>query len=84
MSHMKSLIGLFQERTGPLAAREHTMNNHASVTAGITSTVGTAMATRSDIYARPDVDDMEYEGAGNHDAHFFARLLARVRPRRVL
>ncbi|MGH9159089.1 MAG: class I SAM-dependent methyltransferase, partial [Vicinamibacteraceae bacterium] len=86
------------------------MNNHASVTAGLTSTedapplgamsdtspassrlgtpsfgrVGTAMATRPDIYARPDVYDMEYEGAGNHDAHFFARLLARVRPRRVL
>ena len=43
-----------------------------------------AMATRSDIYARPDVYEMEYEGAGNDDAHFFARLLARVRPRRVL
>jgi SAM-dependent methyltransferase len=27
---------------------------------------------------------MEYEGASNHDAEFFARLLARVRPRRVL
>lgn len=27
---------------------------------------------------------MEYAGAGNHDALFFARLLARVRPRRVL
>jgi len=27
---------------------------------------------------------MEYEGASNQDAHFFARLLARVRPRRVL
>src|SRR5262249_7744687 len=35
-------------------------------------------------YARPDVYDMEYEGASNHDARFFARLLARVRPRRVL
>jgi trans-aconitate methyltransferase len=32
----------------------------------------------------PDIYDMEYEGAGNHDARFFARLLARVRPRRVL
>jgi SAM-dependent methyltransferase len=42
------------------------------------------MSTRSDIYARPDVYDMEYEGASNHDARFFARLLARVRPRRVL
>lgn len=39
---------------------------------------------RSDVYARPDVYDMEYVGAGNHDARFFARLLARVRPRRVL
>ena len=39
---------------------------------------------RSDIYARPDLYDMEYEGAGNEDAHFFARVLARVRPRRVL
>ncbi len=42
------------------------------------------MSARADIYARPDVYDMEYEGASNHDARFFARLLARVRPRRVL
>jgi trans-aconitate methyltransferase len=42
------------------------------------------IVARSDIYARPDVYDMEYEGASNHDARFFARLLARVRPRRVL
>ena len=42
------------------------------------------MSTRSDIYARPDLYDMEYEGASNQDAQFFARLLARVRPRRVL
>jgi SAM-dependent methyltransferase len=41
-------------------------------------------SARTDIYARPDLYDMEHEGAGNHDAHFFARLLARVRPRRVL
>jgi len=27
---------------------------------------------------------MEYDGASHQDAHFFARLLARVRPRRVL
>ena len=27
---------------------------------------------------------MEYAGASNEDAHFFARLVARVRPRRVL
>jgi hypothetical protein len=39
------------------------------------------ISTPSDIYARPDVYDMEYEGASNHDARFFARLLARVRPR---
>jgi ubiquinone/menaquinone biosynthesis C-methylase UbiE len=39
---------------------------------------------RSEVYARPDVYDMEYEGDGNRDAHFFARLLGRVRPRRVL
>jgi hypothetical protein len=30
------------------------------------------MSTRSDIYARPDVYDMEYQGASNHDARFFA------------
>jgi SAM-dependent methyltransferase len=36
------------------------------------------------VYARPDVYDMEYEGASNQDAHFFARMLARVRPRRLL
>jgi SAM-dependent methyltransferase len=42
--------------------------------------LGTGRATRSDVYARPDIYDMEYEGAGNHDA----RLLARVRRRRVL
>jgi tRNA1(Val) A37 N6-methylase TrmN6 len=41
-------------------------------------------STRTDIYARPDVYDMEYEGASNHDARFFARLVARARPRRVL
>src|SRR5262245_741947 len=39
---------------------------------------------RSEVYARPDVYDMEYEGASNQDAHFFARLLARARARRVL
>ena len=42
------------------------------------------MSTRSDIYARPDLYDMDYEGTSNHDARFFARLLGRVRPRRVL
>ena len=46
--------------------------------------LSSGMSTRTDVYARPDVYDMEYEGASNHDAHFFARLLARVRPRRVL
>src|SRR5262245_57596721 len=53
------------------------MNAHASVAGAISSTPST-------IYARPDVYDLEYEGADNHDARFFARLLARVRPRRVL
>jgi ubiquinone/menaquinone biosynthesis C-methylase UbiE len=38
----------------------------------------------AEIYSRPDVYDMEYEGARNHDARFFARLLTRIRPRRVL
>src|SRR5262249_2604407 len=42
------------------------------------------VSARSDIYARPDVYDMEYEGASNEDAHFFSLVLARVRPRRVL
>jgi len=37
-----------------------------------------------DIYARPDVYDLEHEDAGNQDARFFARLLGRIRPRRVL
>lgn len=41
-------------------------------------------SNRSDIYARPDLYEMEYEGASNEDAHFFARVLARLRPRRVL
>jgi ubiquinone/menaquinone biosynthesis C-methylase UbiE len=45
---------------------------------------GTHVSNRSDIYARPDVYDMEYEGASNEDAHFFARMAARFRPRRVL
>jgi hypothetical protein len=45
---------------------------------------GTSMSTRSDIYARPDVYDMKYEGDSNQDARFFARRLARIRPRRVL
>src|SRR5262249_42162140 len=44
----------------------------------------TGVSGRSDIYARPDLYDMEYEGASNEDAHFFAGLLARIRPRRVL
>ena len=39
---------------------------------------------RAEVYARPDIYDMEHQGASNHDAHFFARLLARIRPRRVL
>ena len=42
------------------------------------------LSNRSDIYRRPDLYDMEYAGASNEDAHFFARLVARVRPRRVL
>jgi ubiquinone/menaquinone biosynthesis C-methylase UbiE len=46
--------------------------------------MNSAMATRSEIYARPDLYDMEYEGARNSDAWFIARLLSRVRPRRVL
>src|SRR5262249_29321992 len=46
--------------------------------------LGAAMVARADIYARPDVYHREYERASNHDARFFARLLARVRPRRVL
>src|SRR5262249_39765141 len=45
---------------------------------------GTRVSAPSEIYARPDVYDMEHEGDGNQDAHFFARLLARERPRRVL
>jgi ubiquinone/menaquinone biosynthesis C-methylase UbiE len=45
---------------------------------------GTRISERPDIYARPDIYDMEYEGASNRDARFFARLLARVRSRRVL
>ena len=45
---------------------------------------GDGMDLRSDIYDRPDLYDMEYLGAPNEDARFFARLLARVRPRRVL
>ena len=48
------------------------------------SSHSTHASTRSDIYARPDLYDMEYEGDSNRDVQFFARLLARVRPRRVL
>jgi SAM-dependent methyltransferase len=44
----------------------------------------TGLSARSDVYGRPDVYDMEYAGASNDDARFFARLLARIRPRRVL
>ena len=44
----------------------------------------TGLSNRCDIYGRPDLYDMEYAGASNEDAHFFARLVARVRPRRVL
>jgi ubiquinone/menaquinone biosynthesis C-methylase UbiE len=43
-----------------------------------------ARSERSDIYGRPDLYDMEHAGDGNDDARFFARLLARVQPRRVL
>src|SRR5262245_46777029 len=42
------------------------------------------VANQSDIYARPDLYAMEYEGAPNEDVQFLARLLARFRPRRVL
>jgi trans-aconitate methyltransferase len=45
---------------------------------------GAGRSARFDVYARPDIYEMEYEGASNHDARFFARLVARVRPRRVL
>lgn len=41
-------------------------------------------AVRSEIYSRPDLYDLEYTGVSHHDARFFARLLARHRPRRVL
>ena len=34
------------------------------------SHLGTPSFGRSDIYARPDVYDMEYEGADNLDARF--------------
>jgi trans-aconitate methyltransferase len=44
----------------------------------------TGLSNRCDIYGRPDLYDMEYAGASNEDAHFFARLVARVRARRVL
>jgi len=44
----------------------------------------TGLSNRHDIYGRPDLYDMEYAGASNEDAQFFARLVARVRPRRVL
>jgi ubiquinone/menaquinone biosynthesis C-methylase UbiE len=42
------------------------------------------MTTRSEIYARPDVYDMEYAGSENDDVRFFASLLARLAPRRLL
>jgi SAM-dependent methyltransferase len=45
---------------------------------------GGRVTSRADVYGRPDIYDMEYEGARNDDARFFARLLARGRPRRVL
>ena len=44
----------------------------------------THTSTRSDVYGRPDIYDMEYAGSSNDDARFIARLVARVRPRRVL
>jgi ubiquinone/menaquinone biosynthesis C-methylase UbiE len=39
---------------------------------------------RTDIYARPDLYDLEHASSGNADARFFARVLARARARRVL
>lgn len=47
------------------------MNNHAMI------------AARSDVYSRPDIYDMEYEGADNLDALFFAGLLQRRDPHHV-
>src|SRR5262245_35714661 len=41
-------------------------------------------AGRIEIYTRPDIYDLEYQGANSDDAEFFARVLARMRPRRVL
>ncbi len=52
------------------------MNNQAST--------GAATAARTDIYARPDVYEMEYAGSGNDDVRFLAHLLASVAPRRML
>lgn len=45
---------------------------------------GAGATARSAVYARPDIYDMEYAGASHDDARFFACLLARLRPRRVL
>src|SRR5262245_50605113 len=68
-------------RTATPAVSEVTMGMNHSASASSNWTHGSA---RSDIYARPDLYDMEYEGASNQDARFFARVLARMRPRRVL
>ena len=48
------------------------------------SRLGADGAAPSAIYARPDVYDLEHEGASKDDVRFFARLLARIRPRHVL
>src|SRR5262249_45224983 len=39
---------------------------------------------RSDIYGRPDLYNLEHARESHEDARFFARVLARRRPRRVL
>ena len=81
---MRSIPSLNPERVSELPFGAH--DGTAVLTRARQSLhpTGYACVLRADIYARPDVYDMEYEGASNNDARFFARLLARVRPRRVL
>ena len=45
---------------------------------------GHGAGAAADIYSRPDLYDMEHRDTGHLDARFFARLLTRLRPSRVL
>jgi SAM-dependent methyltransferase len=80
---MRSILSRYRERL-PGGQLLRPIARPFSEDPGSASSTWAHVSSRSDIYARPDLYDMEYEGASNQDAQFFACVLARARARRVL